>query len=155
MQKNAWTRKYNVWRNQEQRRTDAEIRWATRQRMASCEARGEYAFQADYEAQVQRIMTKAEYLPPKLRRDVYNSDHPGEASSSDAHDTEVDPAGTRAGGASEVAVVDSESGQAVGSKGSKVQEFAPVEGESDRAKDVDEVKKQVRQARQSRLKREL
>lgn len=61
MQKDAWNRKYNSWRNQEERRREAKLRWAQRHRIAASEAAGEYCFGSEYKQQTTRLLKRARH----------------------------------------------------------------------------------------------
>lgn len=68
LQKDAWKRKENKWKNEQVERLNAEKRWALRRAIVKAESEGAYEFQSEYEAQVNKRLKKAQYLEPKHRR---------------------------------------------------------------------------------------
>lgn len=61
MQKDAWTRRENSWRNEQKRRAEAEQRWQFRQQMAEAEANGQFLFQSEHAEKVEKVLEKAKY----------------------------------------------------------------------------------------------
>lgn len=63
MQKDAWTRKENAWRNEQQRHSQAVERWELRKRIAEAETDARFLFQSEYAEQVEKRLQAAAYKP--------------------------------------------------------------------------------------------
>ena len=63
LQKDAWTRKENCWKNEQRQRSQAEERWDLRRRIAEAESDSRFLFQKQYEEQVQKRLKAATYKP--------------------------------------------------------------------------------------------
>jgi hypothetical protein len=65
LQRDAWTRKHNTWRNQEEKRAQAERRWKLREQVQASQKMGEYLFNEEYQNNVSQMLAAAKYRPHK------------------------------------------------------------------------------------------